>query len=274
MSQNFLADTLQRTANTMLAEYDRTRDIQHRGSKGTVRETLVLNHFLKKYMPRNVDLLKSSEVASLDGGRSAQMDLVVADPSAPFLLDTDDHRVVAAETAFGVIEVKSFLSGSELKAAYRKIASFKALSKTAYKSPLGTRQWLRAYGRRWETFPPAGIIFGYDGDSVRSLGNAMAEVAQEYQHEPHLHVDSVWVLKKGSLTWADPVTHNVRVCPEPGDAFRALVAKPGQVLMHLTAHLHEHFANAWTPGFRILDYFQHASFGNHLQAWVPTPPET
>jgi hypothetical protein len=114
-NESFLADTLQRTANIMLADYDRTRSIEHRGLKGTVREALVLDQFLSRYMPRNVSLVRSGEVASLDGERSAQMDLLVADPTAPFLLETDDYRILAAETTFGGIEVKSRLSASELK---------------------------------------------------------------------------------------------------------------------------------------------------------------
>ena len=51
-----------------------------------------------------------------------------------------------------------------------------------------------------------------------SLGNAMAEVAEQYEDEPHLQVDSVRVLRKGSLTWTDPVTQKINVCPEPGNA--------------------------------------------------------
>jgi hypothetical protein len=254
----------------MLAVYERTRGFQHRPSKGSVRETEVLDQFLTPYMPQNVKTVRSSEVASLDEERSAQMDLLIADPTAPFLLAADDYRVLAAETVFGVIEVKSYLSAAQLKSAYGKIAKFKAMRRTAYHQPLRFTQTRTAYGRVWDTFPPVGIIFGYDGDGMVSLGNAMAEVAERYEDEPHLQVDSIWVLRKGSLTWADPVTRNINVCPEPGDFFRALDANPGEVLLHLTAHLHEYFARAWTPGFRILDYVGKAPFGKDLQAWGPS----
>jgi hypothetical protein len=169
-----------------------------------------------------------------------------------------------------VIEVKSYLSAAELRSAYGKIAKFKAMRRTAYHEPLRFTQTRTAYGQIWNTFPPVGIIFGYDGDGMISLGNAMAEVAEQYEDEPHLQVDSVCVLRKGSLTWTDPVTQKINVCPEPGNAFRALAANPGEVLLHLTAHLHEYFARAWTPGFRIRDYVGEAPFGRHLQAWGPS----
>ena len=48
-------------------------------------------------MPQNVKTVKSSEVASLDDERSGQMDLLIVDSTAPFLLEADDYRVLAAD---------------------------------------------------------------------------------------------------------------------------------------------------------------------------------
>ena len=86
------------------------------------------------------------------------MDLLIVDSTAPFLLEADDYRVLAAETVFGVIEVKSYLSAAELRSAYGKIAKFKAMRRTAYHEPLRFTQTRTAYGQIWNTFPPVGII--------------------------------------------------------------------------------------------------------------------
>ena len=121
--------------------------------------------------------------------------------------------MLAAETVFGVIEVKSYLSAAELKSAYREDCQIQGDEKNGISrnspSPPKNRT---AYGQIWNTFPPVGIIFGYDGDGMISLGNAMAEVAEQYEDEPHLQVDSVWVLRKG-ITYLDRpgYTENQRV---------------------------------------------------------------
>lgn len=269
-----LADILAQTANIMVAEYEESRRVQHRASKGTLRESLVLDRFLSKYMPRNVAVHGSGELCSVDGERSSQCDLLVVDPTAPFLLEKEEYRIAAVESVFGVIEVKSNLTTTELTESYRKIAAIKAMPKTAFRPALGPQRTRRVYGQTWTHMPMVGMIFGYQGAELETLGAAMAEVAAEYKDEPHLQVDSIWVLDKGSLTWADPVTHNINVSPNPGDPFQAISSTPGQVLLQFAAHLHEQFATAWTTGFNFFDYIGSEEFGHHVRAWAPTAEES
>lgn len=254
----------------MLAEFEDTRHVKHRGSKGVLREAVVLDRFLRKYMPRNVELVESSEMLSVDGKRSGQCDLLIKDPGAPFLLEKDEYRIAAAESIYGVIEVKSNLTTSELKDAYRKIAFAKDLPRTAYQESIRPRPSRTMYGSKWEHLPLVGMIFAFEGAELETLGDAMAELAEEFEDRPHLQVDSVWVLNKGALVWSDPGTQQIRVVPNPGDAFQAIKATPGQVLTQLTAHLHELYASAWPSDLRMLDYLEKAEFGIHVKAWVPT----
>lgn len=269
VDETTLSKALAQTAAKMVAEYERTREMQHRGSKGTVRESLVVNEFLSHYMPRNVQVVGSSEVAACTGDISTQCDLLVVDPTAPFLLETSDYRMAAVENVYGVIEVKSNLTADELKASYVKLASLKAMTKTAFvgAEPGRTRT---VYGRQWDYVPTVGMIFAYEGAQLETLGQAMAEVAGEYEDDPHLQVDSVWVMNRGSLTWADPQTRRINVAPNPGDCIRAISATPGQTLMHLTAHLHEQFASAWSSGFRLTDYLGSAELGHTGKVWCPS----
>ncbi len=255
------------TAMRMLAEFEETREAQHRPSKGTLREEIVLDVFLKRFLSRNVSVVGSGEVVSVDGDVSPQCDLLIVDLSAPFLIEKSGYRVAASESVFGVIEVKSNLTSAELVDAYEKVVHVKRMSRSAYLSKgLITR---RVYGRTWEHFPLMGMIFAYDGAELETLGTGMATMAAKYRDTPELQVDSIWVLNRGSLTWADPGTHRINPAPEEGDAIQAISSNPGQVLLQMTAHLHAFLQSAFTPGLRILDYFGDASFGNHLMAWVP-----
>jgi hypothetical protein len=84
---------------------------------------------------------------------------------------------------------------------------------------------------------------------------------------------SVWVLKKGGLVWLNPDNGRVDPSPEPGASLGSLEAEPGQVLMSLTLHLYEHFATAWMPEFRIIDYFGQAPLGTPGLKWGYESPE-
>ena len=44
--------------------------------------------------------------------------------------------------------------------------------------------------------------------------------------------------------------------------------------MSLTLHLHEHFATAWTPEFRIIDYFGQSPLGTFGLKWDFEPQDT
>jgi hypothetical protein len=267
--QGTLAAILSQTAELMLAEYEQTRSIEHRGSKGTVRESLVLDRFLSKYMPRNVDVVGSGEACAVDGTTSSQCDLMVVDPQAPFLLEKDDYRIAAIEAVFGVIEVKSNLTADELAKSCRKIADLKAMPKTAFRQPMGFQQTRNVYGKKWPYMPVVGMVFGYEGAELRTLGDAMMEVVNEYPDEPHLWVDSVWVLKKGSLTWADGENQLINMSPKPGDTLRALESTPGQVLLQLAVHLFDQYATAWSDGLRLWEYVKKEAFGVVLGNWAP-----
>ena len=264
------------TADIMLAEYELFRMVQHRPSKGEVREAIVLDRFLSKHMPRNVNVCGNTEARSVDGRRSPSGDIFVVDKNAPFLVEHADYRIAAIENVFGVVEVKSKLDCEQLRKAYESIVELKRMPKTAF-LPASGPQWPRhVYGRTWTHMPTVGLIFAYEGVRLETLCREMAEIVGEYRkephlQEPHLQVDSVWVLKKGgSLTWADPKNnYRINPSPEPGDEIHATRSTPGQVLLHMVAHLNVHFANAWTPGFDFLRYVGNSELGTNVAGWKP-----
>jgi hypothetical protein len=263
-----LSNILAATAKRMLADFDASREIEHRASKGSVREGTVIES-LRPFLPGNVSIVGSGEMVSLDGEVSPQCDVLIVDPNSPFLIEEEGYRVALAEAVWGVIEVKSDLTTNELGDAYEKIARVKRMKRSAY----GLRRTIQLskYGREWEYFPPVGMIFAFDGAELETLGEKMALLAAKYEDTPELQVDSVWVLNRGSLTWADPNTHRVEPAPKANSSVQAISARPGEVLLQMIAHLHEHLQIAFTPGVRLLPYIKDASFGEHLMSWGRTP---
>ncbi len=89
MTERSFAGILESVAARMLADFEASSVVEHRGSKGTVRETGFRTDFLAKYLPRNVEVTGSGEVISADGQVSGQCDVLLVDPATPPLWDTD-----------------------------------------------------------------------------------------------------------------------------------------------------------------------------------------
>jgi hypothetical protein len=269
-----LSDLLDSVAKKMLADFDASRGIGHRESKGTDREANLLKNYLSKYLPRSVTAVHSGEAITVDGEVSAQCDIMILDPSTPPFRDEGDYHIVPIECVHGVIEVKSFLSSTELRDAWAKIAAIKRMPKKALRPNPGFPRTRTVYGKPWSYVPTCGLVFAYDGADLRTLGTTLAELAEkEGEDHPEFFIDSVWVFSKGGLVWLNPDNGRVDPSPEPRASLGSLNAYPGQVLMSLTLHLYEHFGTAWTPEFRIIDYFGQAPLGTSGLKWDLEPPE-
>jgi len=268
-----LVDVLDSTARKMLVDFEASGAVEHRRSKGTIREAYLLD-YLRKYLPRAVKAEHSGEAVTVDGEVSKECDIMILDPSTPPFRDEEDYRVVPIECVQGVIEVKSFLDSAALRDAWAKIAVIKRLPKKALRPHPGFPWTRTVYGKVWSHVPTCGLVFAYDGADLRTLGTTLTELAEEEgEDHPECFIDSVWVLKKGGLVWLNPDNGRVDPSPEPGASLGSLEAEPGQVLMSLTLHLYEHFATAWMPEFRIIDYFGQAPLGTPGLKWGYESPE-
>ena len=54
----------------------------------------------------------------------------------------------------------------------------------------------------------------------------------------------------------------------------ALEATAQQMLLALTAHLHQHFGTAWMPDFNIMDYLQNVPWGTVVHETDESPKPT
>lgn len=237
--------------------------VQHRPSKGQIRETEVVEGFLRQYMPRSVGIDRG-EIVSSEGGRSGECDVVMyGRDSCPTLIDKSGYKVFPIECVFAVVEVKSLLDRAQLADAFRKISAIKAMPKKAYQSQVGdvvTSSTL--YDREWNYFPSVGCVFAYDSIDLLALRAALAELSEGV--EPEGRIDDVYVLQKGVITnWCDA---SGDIWSTPGKATRLRAIKSDNPLLLMTIQLQHLMLSAWSPPLRIKEYLNDSVFGEFLDA--------
>jgi len=264
MSDDRMPRWLQSVADKMLADFNASGAVEHRASKGSERESVLRMQYLDKYLPGSVRAIGSGEAVEVGGNTSRQADIMIVDPSTPPLWDGNDFRVVPVECVHGAIEVKSYLSTTELENAWKNLRSIKSLTKSAFGSRLGQVQ-RSVYGKTWDYMPVAGMVFGYEGAEIETLGQTLADLAGG-EDDLALRVDSVWVLNKGYLTWRDHDTGLINPQSLGNDDLQAVKASPAETLMALTAHLNSIYANAFMPALDVKQYLK-GSWGISGKTW-------
>ena len=115
----------------MLAELSTNRlFIDHPGTKGDSIENGWIE-WLRKYLPNKYSVDKAIVIDSL-GNISHQMDLVIYDEQfTPFVFNQNGIKYVPAEGIYAVFEVKPEINKGYIEYAGEKIASVRALHRTA-----------------------------------------------------------------------------------------------------------------------------------------------
>lgn len=200
MSRNpppLVIQSLAIAARGLRVDFEQTGLFNHNASKGTERERLVAE-LLQRHLPGHIAVFHNAEIISVDGARSGQCDIVLADRSTPPLLDTGTNRLIPAECVYAVIEVKPQLDSKELVSACEGIKKAKALPKTAYVSA-GVTRTHAAHGKTYPYVPTVGLIFAFTGASLGTLGNTFGAWVTENGVEQV--PDSVWILGSGFINW-------------------------------------------------------------------------
>lgn len=268
-AQGKLAQVMADVARKMRHDFEASKVVTHRPSKGTVRETY-LNGYLKKYLPATVNAIGSGEVIDSLGACSKQCDILIVDPSTPplFVGDGEEYRVVFAECVYAVVEVKSFLDARELRAACDNIRSVKELSKKAFKRD--SRRYIRG-DQQYEFVPTSGIIFGYEGASLQNLGETLMEWCDGVQ--PQLRPDGVWVLGSGGLIWAPVDEEGSYQWAAEGAGLRVMEPVPGNdIILPLTLRLVSMFTNVFMPPFDMGAYMGDEAVAIGMNGWMYTDP--
>ena len=180
---------------TMLARFHQAGFIQHSGDKGENRET-ILRNFLTAHLPRKYGVTKG-EVVTKDGKRSHAADVIIYDATNCPVLYVEQTAILPIEGVYGVMEVKSRLSKSELLNAIGKIESFKRLAPRDL-SVIETREYVTVH----RPSRPFGIVLGYqlDGNSLSSLAENW-ETENKRIHDVNYFTNLVSVLGVGLLRY-------------------------------------------------------------------------
>lgn len=261
---------LDNVAARMAADFHASGIVEHRGSKGTVREDTVRS-FLADYLPRSATVAGSGELLATTGEISGQCDVMVLDAGTPPLWKEESYRIAPIECCYATIEVKSNLTRSELKKAWVAAKRMKSLPRSAYLEDPSPISYTRmAYGRQVDTMPPQVHVFAYSSVSLTVLGEELAFLAQDGD-DHSLGIDSVCVLDKGLITWANLDTGGLGM-RLPDSEVAAYQATPGQVLLYLATTLNKHLATAtMNPRFDIAGYIT-GSLGDLYGMWPSLPP--
>lgn len=169
--------------------------IEHRGTKGTYRENALADFLSVGRLPKRFGV-GSGEIVGPNGDVSKQSDLIIYDQlDGLSLLYDESVQVYPVECIYGVIEVKSSLSKTELIKSLENIKSVKSLvlNETITKT---TDNLITV---TFDRPKPFGIVFAYSlaANSLGSLTKNLNEweESNSKEHWPNLII----VLEEGLL---------------------------------------------------------------------------
>lgn len=208
MATNDFRERFAAVAKRIKADFEESKLTQHHGSRGTVREEILVR-FLELYVPGTAEVVHNAEIITVTGEISPQCYIVLVDRNVPRLQDLRSHRIVPAESVFGVIEVKSRMTGPKLIDSCQKISAIKQLSREAYLTERGAPMMHRP--PRFPGYPIFGYAFAYSGIGIGSLRNRFSEWCH---HNPRdRHPDGIWIADSGMLVWSPVPGSNDKISP-------------------------------------------------------------
>jgi hypothetical protein len=178
----------------MQADFEMSAQVQHAGSKGTLREGILRDFLAEGRLPAKYGL-GAGEIVGRIRATSKQCDLIVYDKlEGVTLLGDDTTQVYPVDCVYGIVEVKSALSKAEFIDALDKIATFKNMAPAdTVIHRLGGMTTSQIRSR------PFGMVFAYGlaGNSLESLVENLR--AWEQGKDPSLWPNYVCVLGTGTI---------------------------------------------------------------------------
>ena len=177
------------------SDFEISSEINHQGNKGTYRESALRDFLLSGRLPKRFGI-GTGEIIGPTRKVSKQSDLVIFDQlDGMSLVYDNDVQIYPIESIFGVIEVKSKLSKTELIKSLENIKSVKSLCPNESVTKITNSLISMTYQRP----KPFGVVFAYalSNNSLESLLENLREWERENSKEywPNLVV----VLGEGIL---------------------------------------------------------------------------
>ncbi|WP_367889966.1 DUF6602 domain-containing protein [Serinicoccus kebangsaanensis] len=177
----------------MRAEFAQSRVVGHAGDRGENREQILVD-FLERHLPNRYGVTKG-QIMTKSGTLSHSADVIIYDALNCPVLYRSRTAVLPVEGVYGIIEVKSRLSKSELLDAMNKIETFKRLAPR----DLFLVQ-TRSYAAADRPSRPFGIVlaYGFADNSLESLGENYAAKCDDV-HDVNFFTNLVCVLGEGLI---------------------------------------------------------------------------
>lgn len=188
-----LEELFRRVEKTLSARLDEAGLIKHAGDKGDNREE-VIREFLTEHLPTRYGVAKG-EVITKSGDHSHAADIIIYDRVTCPLLYSGKTKLIPIEGVYGIIEVKSALSKTELVDCIKKIEAFKKLAPRDL-AVVQTRQYVTV-----ERSPrPFGIAIGC-ALSSNSLNSLLANWQEQNKriYDVNFFTNVIAVLGEGLL---------------------------------------------------------------------------
>lgn len=188
-----VSDLFRRYEATISARSREAGIVQHAGDRGGNREE-ILRTFLAEHLPKKYGVTKG-QVVTKSGVHSHAADVLIYDSVNCPVLYVGNTRVLPIEGVYGIIEVKSGLSKTELVDAATKVEAFKRLAPRDL-TVIRTREYVTVH----RPSRPFGIVFGFDlvDNSLDSLSGNWHE-ANLAVHDVNYMANLIAVLGEGLL---------------------------------------------------------------------------
>lgn len=225
------------------------------GLKGEANEEIV-RQFLRQYLPKTLDIASGILVDS-SGAQSRQLDIIISDTAkTPIFFQSGHIRVIPAECAYAVIEVKANLDKEELEKSYQNMKSVKKLAKTAFFKAGGVIiNAVNLYGKEWDYWPTNHFVFAYESSNLDSIVTNLNGL--QNADEVHQRIDTICVLDKGVILnrWPDG---KVSALPSPGSMIFTNYTTKALLLFYTLISVVLNQANM--DYFNFLPYLQKMAF--------------
>ena len=161
---NIFYNELKSAVLKLEAEHNKSKNLNHRGNRGTYRERL-LDEILKQFLPKRYGIA-SGESFDCKGNRSKQLDIAIYDDMFSISFPYGESKLIPFESMYGCIEVKSKLDKKTMFESLENIASLKQLYR---EKPDGCQilpnRAIDIKGIKWDNAgftTPFGVVFAYD----------------------------------------------------------------------------------------------------------------
>ena len=199
-------NTMSRVAERMRIDFEDAREsTTHKGSKGVAVEHVVVQEFLRKYLPKFLGI-GSGEIVTADrdipeeSQVSHAMDIIIYDAlRCPIFYSKPNTQTFPNEGVYAVVEVKSMLDSRALEDDIDKLISAKRLPKFAYYEEAIKRSVGPIYGKQWSYFPTLGVIFAFDSVRLGTILEKLHEINERRNLQLHEQIDLIFVLKQGLI---------------------------------------------------------------------------